>query len=120
MLDILKSSWLFVSPSEREGSGIASLEAMAAGIPVITTDYPDNAAKELITSVRSGIVVQPNISDIVSAILKVYSDEESWKEMSNNAHLFAMKNDWDAIASQMESYFYKIRSEYDRVQGNYS
>jgi glycosyltransferase involved in cell wall biosynthesis len=120
MVDILKTSWLFVSLSEREGSGISSLEASAAGIPVITTSYPDNAVKEMINHVKSGIVVHPNVSDIVSAILKVYSDEESWKEMSNNAQLFAMKNDWDLVASQMEAYFCKIRSEYDPAKGNYS
>lgn len=45
---IMKSSRLFVLPSQREGFGMVVIEANACGTPVLTYDHHDNAAKELI------------------------------------------------------------------------
>lgn len=46
--EMMKSSKVFVLPSTREGFGLVVLEANACGLPVITIDHPDNAAKDLI------------------------------------------------------------------------
>ncbi len=108
MLDILRSSWLFVLPSEREGSGIAALEAMAAGSPVITVDYPDNATKELITKRGTGMVAQPEKSSIASKIMEIYSDEDNWQKMSVNARSLAMTYDWDRVVDSFESYLQRV------------
>ncbi len=45
----MKSAKVCVLPSTREGFGIAALEALACGIPVITVDHPANAIRDLIT-----------------------------------------------------------------------
>jgi len=44
----LKSSKVFVLPSRREGFGMTVVEANACGLPVLTLNHPDNAAKDLI------------------------------------------------------------------------
>lgn len=103
MLDILKESCIFVLPSEREGSGIVALEAMAAGTPVITVDFPDNAAKELINR-KNGLVVPPMADSIAEAALSLLSDESRWHEISRCACAFAKQYDWDFIANKMERY----------------
>lgn len=108
MLDILRSSWLFVLPSEREGSGIAALEAMAAGVPVITVDYPDNATKELITKQGTGMVAQPEKGSIASNIMKICFDEDLWQKMSGNARSLAMTYDWDKVVDSFESYLLRV------------
>jgi len=108
MLDILRSSWLFVLPSEREGSGIAALEAMAAGAPVITVDYPDNATKELITKQGTGMVAQPEKGSVASKITKIYSDEGLWQKMSGSARSLAMAYDWDKVVGSFESYLQRV------------
>jgi len=45
----MKAAKVFALPSAREGFGIAALEALACGIPVVTVDHPSNAARDLIT-----------------------------------------------------------------------
>jgi glycosyltransferase involved in cell wall biosynthesis len=107
MINLLKSSWLFVLPSEREGSGIALLEGMAAGLPFVTVNYPDNASKEL-ARYKCGVAVDPNIYSVSSAILQLLRDETLWNEMSNNALTFAMNYDWDVIAIQMENVMFRV------------
>ena len=107
MIDLFKSSWLFVLPSEREGSGIAAMEAMAAGIPFITLNYPNNAAKEL-CRFKCGIVVEPLESSIASAIIQLFGNENMWKELSGNALNVAKMYDWDMITNQLENFFGRV------------
>lgn len=104
MIELLKSAWLFVLPSEREGSGIAAMEAMAAGIPFVTVNYPNNASKEL-CRFNCGVVVEPLSDSIASAIVQIYNNKELWKELSENALNVAKKYDWDMITNQMEAFF---------------
>jgi glycosyltransferase involved in cell wall biosynthesis len=103
MLNILKSSWLSILPSEREGSGIAALESFATGTPVITVNYPDNAAKDLCIG-GAGIVVQPNSNNIAPVVQKLYNDQEKWEEMSEKARLLARQYDWKITVTKLEDY----------------
>ncbi len=48
VIGMMKSSSVFVLPSTREGFGIAALEAMGCGLPVVTVDHPQNAVNDLI------------------------------------------------------------------------
>lgn len=107
MMEVLKKAWVCVLPSEREGSGIVALEAMASGVPVITVDSPHNATKEMIGTMN-GIVVPPTVDDIVWAVKDLLSDESRWCEMSRCASAFAKQYDWDIITTMMEDYFNRI------------
>ena len=55
----MKSSKVFVLPSLREGLGLVALEANACGLPVVTTDYRQNATAALIKVGRNGYIWQP-------------------------------------------------------------
>ena len=107
MIDLLKSAWLFVLPSEREGSGLAVLEAMAAGVPFVTVNHPDNATKEL-CQFKCGLMAEPHETSIAATITQLFSNEALWKELNVNALDFAKKYDWDTIANQVEDFFGEV------------
>ena len=71
LYSLLKASRVFVFPSEREGFGIAVLEALACGVPVVTTSAPDNLAAQLVVDSRAGIVCDPTAEALADAVLSV-------------------------------------------------
>jgi len=73
----LKAARVAVFPSEREGFGIAVLEALACRIPVITTAAPDNLARHLVArSDGGGIVCDPTPRALAQAIASVLSSAD--------------------------------------------
>jgi glycosyltransferase involved in cell wall biosynthesis len=65
---LVKAAEVFVFPSEREGFGIAALEAIACGVPVVTTDAPDNLATRLVADSGRGVVCAPTASAMARAV----------------------------------------------------
>lgn len=88
---LMKSSKVFVLPSTREGFGIVVLEANACGLPVITTNHPDNAAKNLIHS-KNGHQVTLSAEHIAQAILT------DWKKDVE----VEPEHDWNHIVGKIE------------------
>jgi len=107
MIDLLKSAWLFVLPSEREGSGLVVLEAMAAGVPFVTINHPDNATKEL-CQFQCGLRAEPSVTSIATTIIQLFSNKDVWNELNVNALTFAKKYDWDTVANQLENFFFEV------------
>ncbi len=93
LYSIMKASKVFVLPSTREGFGIAVIEANACGLPVITIDHEENAAKNLIEEGENGMVVTLDATKIADAILKTiaarkdaayyegYSEKYNWENL---------------------------------------
>jgi glycosyltransferase EpsD len=70
--ELLKAADIFVHPSQREGLGISVLEAMASGLPVISSNV--QGLKDLIEDGVNGIVVEPyDVNGYAKAIKKLSS-----------------------------------------------
>ncbi len=79
-----KSADLFLQTSNYEGWGMAIVEAMALGCPVIMTDV--GCAGELVINGQSGLVIP--VGDkikLAEAIIKIMSDEKLKQEIILNA-----------------------------------
>lgn len=67
---------VFILSSKREGLPYALLEAMAAGLPVISTDTPFGPS-EILENGRYGLLVSPgNVKALAKAILDILGDRQ--------------------------------------------
>lgn len=101
----LKSSKIFVLPSEREGFGISVLEANAAGLPVIVVVYPHNAAQHLIKKGINGFVCKPNIESITNQVLELINNVQLREQVMFNAKEFVKQFDWDRSVDKLLSIY---------------
>lgn len=77
---------MFVISSNYEGISNSMLEALAIGVPVISTDSPIGGAKMFINNNKNGVLVDVGAtSQLVNAIEKIISNEEFAQEISGNA-----------------------------------
>lgn len=82
----------FVHPSVREGLGIAPLEAMAAGLPMISADV--NGIKDYTKDKVTGCCIDPtDVDQMVLAIKKMHEDEDFRKKCIANNLRIAKKFD---------------------------
>ncbi|HXH27348.1 MAG TPA: glycosyltransferase [Candidatus Acidoferrum sp.] len=91
----MKAAKVFCSPSVREGFGIASLEALGCGTPVITIDSPSNAAQHLITNGQNGSIVPLTPAALSQAIVYWISATPQLDIASQVA-----ENDWSQLAKK--------------------
>jgi glycosyltransferase involved in cell wall biosynthesis len=106
VIGIMKSVGVFVSPSLREGFGIAALEAMACGIPVVTVDHPRNAVKERVTP-ATGMIARPTPKDFGEKIRECLRDPSRFRE---GCTAMAASYDWEVIVPRIEAYYEKVKA----------
>jgi glycosyltransferase involved in cell wall biosynthesis len=102
---LMKSSGVFAFPSTREGFGIVVLEANGCGLPVITTDYHQNAARYLIKEGLNGTVISLSKENLANAI-----DEYMLTKPDPIGYMsFLQQYDWDNLAQSVED-MYTVKS----------
>ena len=72
--ELLHMADVFAFPSKREGLGLAALEAMAAGLPLITSYV--GGIKDFVEDGKSGYCIYlKNVDEVVSVIYKMFDNE---------------------------------------------
>jgi glycosyltransferase involved in cell wall biosynthesis len=99
---LMKAARVAVFPTTREGFGIAVLEAIACGLPVVTTSAPDNLAQYLVKQTSTGIVCGPTADAIADALRSLLMQpEERLPAMSANQEPWLAAHGWDAAADHV-------------------
>jgi len=109
--DFYAAASIFVAPSiidskgDTEGQGVILLEAMASGIPIISTNV--GGIPDVISHNETGLLVQANnSSELSEAILSLLSKNELAKELTKNARLKVEKTyAWSVVSEQFISLF---------------
>lgn len=82
----LKDDEIFVLTSDSEGMPNALMEAMALGMPVISTDCEPGGARALINDGVDGFLVKrSSVDGLTTSLLKLIGDREMQKRLGNNA-----------------------------------
>lgn len=105
LIGTMKSSKIFVLPSEREGFGMVVVEANASGLPVIVVDYPMNAAKELIFQGENGYIADPTPEDLAKNMIKSLENRLRMREKSIS---ISKDYDWDRIVDSLETIYKQL------------
>ena len=96
VIRILQDSDIFILPSLNEGMSNSILEAMACGLPIITTDT--GGADELVSS--NGFIIQKaSIPELEDAIRKFIDDKDLAQSLGENSRKLAEKMSWNSMAS---------------------
>lgn len=106
---------IFFFPSTCEGSAGAVMEAMAAGLPVVTTP---NSGSLVVDGVHGFVRPSGDIDGMAEAVERLIRDPELRMEMGLAGQAEARRNSVDAYAKRFrESFEYLLASD-DRTQNN--
>ena len=90
--DYLHESDVYVHSSLSEALGLTIIEAMAAGLPVVTLDGHGN--RDLIVQGKNGYMLcEQNAEQFVDRILEIWNDKQKYSQMSVFAQDFARQYD---------------------------
>ena len=105
---ILANSDIFLLPSEYESFGLAALEAMSSGVPVIGT--ASGGIREVVTPGETGYLLPVgDVDGMADAALKILGDESLRSQMCENGRRIAADRfNRDKIVSEYESFYREI------------
>ncbi len=104
--ELLSNAALFVLPSDLEGLSLALLDAMAAGICVLTSDIPEN--RELVDGV--GFTFRPgDVADLARMLALLLADDQIRKTAGQSARLRVQEQYlWPEIVRQVSEVYEEL------------
>ncbi|MDO1500636.1 N-acetyl-alpha-D-glucosaminyl L-malate synthase BshA [Winogradskyella maritima] len=108
---ILCFSDLFLLPSQTESFGLAALEAMASGVPVISSNA--GGLPEVNVNSYSGYLSDVgDIDSMAKNALHILKDAETLSKFKENAKLQSLKFDLQAIVPEYEAFYENTLKQY--------
>jgi len=107
LVALYRSADAFVFPSSLETFGIVLVEAMAAGLPVITTDAP--GCRDVVRADVDGLTVATHdIDALATAMRRIHDDTDLRNRLIAAGHARAAAFSWDTITDSYISLYREL------------
>ena len=105
--EYLVASDIFVLPSLSEGFPLTVLEAMASGLPIVTTRV--RGLPEIVKDNENGCLVQPkNPGQIAEKVLLLLENDDLRQRVSENNREKAKQYTWESVAKNLEEIYSEV------------
>jgi len=106
-LELLAAAQVWVLPSHSENFGVAVVEAMACGLPVVISDRI--AIHDQVTNAGAGLVVGVDSGEVARAIASLLDNPAMRRRLGKAAARLAREQfSWDAAAAELERVYLSI------------
>lgn len=106
LVEILNAADVFLIPSQSESFGLAALEAMACGVPVVGTSV--GGLPELIRHNETGFIAEiGDINRMAKYLIDLLSNDRKRKLFADNSRKRAVENFDKSIVVPMYEHYYK-------------
>lgn len=106
-LDLLRSSWIHLLTSPKEGWGISNLEAAACGTPTVASDAP--GLRESVVDGKTGLLVpHGDVPALAQAIRRIVAAPDLRARLARQARAFAETFSWDASTDAIEAVLKRV------------
>jgi|LGVF01.1.fsa_nt_gb glycosyltransferase involved in cell wall biosynthesis len=107
LIEIYKASDIFVFPALLESAGLVFLEAMAAGLPVITTDAP--GARDTVRHNVSGLISPVgDAKAMADNVLSLLSNDHLAMTMKATNREIVKRYDWEIVSNNYIKLYEKL------------
>lgn len=114
--EVLSIADLFLIPSGAETFGLAALEAMGCGVPVVSSNI--GGLPEVNIHGKTGFLCDlDDIDCMAECSVKILTEKKLHKELAQNARNHAKLYELDKIVNIYEEYYEEIRAELLETRG---
>jgi glycosyltransferase involved in cell wall biosynthesis len=119
----LESEWakgaLAAAPADKEPFGMALVEAMRCGVPVVSTDAPWGPREILADGVNGLLTPVGDVDAMAAALLRLAGDDATRRAMADAALKNSARYDPDAIAARYEELFDELAERKKKRKARY-
>lgn len=105
--ELLACADLLLLPSATEAFGLAALEGMACGVPVVATNV--GGVPEVVRHRESGYLAPVGaVEEMADAAVEILGDPARWREASRAAREAAERFSADVVIPRYEAYYHEV------------